>query len=97
MEEREQKGIKDEVGKKASQLPANKSSIELGTEIQTRLTGMPASGGNTFVPVIDDFLKGQLFGDIFGRDIQDFQSREIATISALSNIEGVNFTVTGSF
>jgi len=35
-------------------------------------------------------LKGHLFGDIFGRDNLDFQSREIATISALANIEGVN-------
>ncbi|AWK51045.1 4-carboxymuconolactone decarboxylase [Clostridium beijerinckii] len=97
MEEREQKGIKDEVGKEASPLPANKSSVELGTEIQTSLTGMPASGGNTFVPVIDDFFKGHLFGDIFGRDILDFQSREIATISALSSIEGVNPQLQGHF
>ena len=36
MEEREKKGIKDEIGKEASPLPANKSSIELGTEIQTQ-------------------------------------------------------------
>jgi hypothetical protein len=35
-------------------------------------------------------LKGHLFGDIFGRDNLDFQSREIATISALANMEGVN-------
>ena len=35
MEERGKKGIKDEIGKEASPLPANKSSLELGTEIQT--------------------------------------------------------------
>lgn len=97
MEERERKGIKDEVGKEASPLPANKSSIELGTEIQTSLTGVPASDGNTFVPVIDDFLKGHLFGDIFGRDVLDFRSREIATISALSSIDGVNPQLQGHF
>ncbi len=91
LEEREQKGIKDEPGKEASPLPANKSSIELGTEIQTSLIGAPATGKYiTFVPVIDKFLKGHLFGDIFGRDNLDFQSREIATISALANMEGVN-------
>ncbi|MCX9025071.1 MAG: carboxymuconolactone decarboxylase family protein [Candidatus Methanoperedens sp.] len=44
----------------------------------------------TFTPAIDTFLKGHLFGDIFGRNNLDFQSREIATISALSAIEGVN-------
>lgn len=38
---------------------------------------------------IDEFLKGHLFGDIFGRDNLDFQSREIATISALASMEGV--------
>ncbi len=91
LEEREQKGIKDELGKEPSPMPANKSSIELGTEIQTKLIGAPATGKYiTFAPAIDKFLKGHLFGDIFGRDNLDFQSREIATISALANIEGVN-------
>ncbi len=91
LEEREQKGIKDKLGKEPSPLPANKSSIELGTEIQTRLIGAPATGKYiTFAPAIDTFLKGHLFGDIFGRDNLDFQSREMATISALASIEGVN-------
>ena len=72
-------------------MPANKSSIELGTEIQTRLIGAPVTGAiYTFAPAIDQFLKGHLFGDIFGRDNLDFQSREIATISALASMEGVN-------
>ena len=91
LEEREKKGIKDEPGKEASPLPTNKSSIELGTEIQTTLIGAPMTGKFiTFAPVIDKFLKGHLFGDIFGRDNLDFQSREIATISALASMEGVN-------
>jgi 4-carboxymuconolactone decarboxylase len=91
LEEREKRGIKGQPGKEASPLPANKSSIELGTEIQTRLIGAPATGKYiTFAPVIDQFLKGHLFGDIFGRDNLDFQSREIATISALANMEGVS-------
>jgi 4-carboxymuconolactone decarboxylase len=91
VEEREQKGIKDELGKEPSPMPADKSSIELGTAIQTRLIGAPATGKYiTFTPAIDQFLKGHLFGDIFGRDNLDFQSREIGTISALANMEGVN-------
>jgi 4-carboxymuconolactone decarboxylase len=91
LEEREAKGIKDSLGKEPSPMPANKSSIELGTEIQTKLIGAPATGKYiTFVPAIDQFLKGHLFGDIFGRDNLDFESREIATISALANMEGVN-------
>jgi 4-carboxymuconolactone decarboxylase len=91
LEERKQNGIKDKLGKEPSPMPANRSSIELGTEIQTRLIGEPATGKYiSFAPTIDAFLKGHLFGDIFGRDNLDFQSREIATISALANIEGVN-------
>jgi alkylhydroperoxidase/carboxymuconolactone decarboxylase family protein YurZ len=91
MKEREAKGIKDELGREASPLPAGKSSIELGTEVQTSLIGAPASGAiYTFAPAIDEFLKGHLFGDIFGRDNMDFQSREIATISALASMNGVN-------
>ncbi|WP_136513206.1 (R)-mandelonitrile lyase [Geomonas edaphica] len=91
LEERGEKGIKDLPGKEPSSLPANRSSIERGAEIQTRLIGAPATGAYiTFTPAIDEFLKGHLFGDIFGRDNLDFQSRELATIAALANIEGVN-------
>jgi 4-carboxymuconolactone decarboxylase len=91
LEEREQKGIKDEIGKEASPLPANKTSVELGTEILSSLTGTSAAGKySAFTPAIDTFLKGHLFGDIFGRDNLDFQSREITTISALAALERVN-------
>jgi 4-carboxymuconolactone decarboxylase len=98
MEERNAKGIKDEIGKEASPLPTNKSRIELGTEIQTSLIGAPASGAiYTFTPAIDAFLKDHLFGDIFGRDNLDFQSREIVTISALASMEGVNSQLQSHF
>jgi alkylhydroperoxidase/carboxymuconolactone decarboxylase family protein YurZ len=91
MDERGKKGIKDTIGREASPLPANKGSIELGTEVQTRLAGKPVTGAiYAFAPAIDLFLKGHLFGDIFGRDNLDFQSREIATISALAAMAGVN-------
>lgn len=39
LKERKEKGIKDEEGKAANPLPANKSKLEFGTEIQTRLVG----------------------------------------------------------
>lgn len=91
LEERKAKGIADELGREASPLPAGKSSIELGTEVQTYLVGAPVSGSTyTFTPAIDQFLKGHLFGDIFGRDNLDYQSREIATVSALASLGGVN-------
>lgn len=91
VEQREKKGITDRLGKEPGKMPAGKSSIELGTEIQTRLVGKPVTGPiYAFAPAIDAFLKGHLFGDIFGRDNLDFQSREIATISALASMKGVN-------
>lgn len=42
-------------------------------------------------------MKGHLFGDIFGRDNLDFQSREIATISALASMTGVNAQLQSHF
>jgi quercetin dioxygenase-like cupin family protein len=91
LKHREANGITDDAGKEASPLPTDKSSVELGTENQTRLIGAPATGEYlTFAPTIDQFLKGHLFGDIFGRDNLDFQSRELATIAALANLDGVS-------
>jgi 4-carboxymuconolactone decarboxylase len=91
MDERKAKGIKDEVGKEASPMPTDKSSLEFGTENQTKLTGQPVTGPLfDFVPVIDQFLKAHLFGDIFQRDVLDWRERELATIAALANIKGVN-------
>lgn len=56
MEEREQKGFKDELGPEPGPMPAGKSLIELGTEIQTRLIGAPATGKYiAFAPAIDKF------------------------------------------
>ncbi|MBT2758055.1 carboxymuconolactone decarboxylase family protein [Mesobacillus foraminis] len=96
--EREAKGIRDVVGMEASPLPENKSSVELGTDIQTGLVGAPVSGGvYSFAPVIDQFLKGHLFGDIFGRDVLDYQSRELATIAALANMDGVQSQLEAHF
>lgn len=89
LEERKQQGIKDEVGKEASLLPTDKSRLELGTQIQTFLVGAPVGGATMeFAPAIDLFLKDHLFGDIFGRDNLDYESREIATLAALTTIKG---------
>jgi 4-carboxymuconolactone decarboxylase len=87
IDEREKKGIQDEIGKEASAFPADKSLMELGTQIQTQLVGEPVAGPIfTFTPAIDRFLKEHLFGDIFGRDSLNFKSREIATLSGLANM-----------
>ena len=94
MEEREQKGIKDEIGKEASPLPANINKDKYGEGSPLKIVGNAGrtakSGYQLFAPAIDVFLKEHLFADIFGRDNLDIQSREIATISALASMEGVN-------
>lgn len=87
--ERKKKGINDAPGKIASPYPQNKSNLEFGTENQTRLVGTPVKGDvYEFAPLIDEFLKEHLFGDIFGRDILDYKTREIVTISALASLSG---------
>lgn len=87
LSEREAKGIKDEIGRDITPIPSNRNSVEYGTEVQTKLVGAPVQGGiYNFAPAVDEFLKGHLFG----RDILDFQTREIVTIAALGNMSGVN-------
>ena len=91
LEARRQKGVVDDPGRVAGPFPRDgKTALELGTETQTALAGAPVRGGlMDFAPAVDQFLKAHLFGDIFGRDNLDWQSREIATVSALASIPGV--------
>lgn len=92
MDERRAKGIQDETGREATPLPADMNKDEYGARVRARLAGWetipPPSGYQLFAPVIDTFLKEHLFADIFARDTLDFQSRELATISALASMTG---------
>lgn len=91
VETRKAAGIKDEAGPAATPLPANKTSQEFGQEVQTQLVGKPVSGPLfDFAPAINQFLQSHLFGDLFGRGILDYQGREIATVSALASMDGVD-------
>ena len=91
LDERKAKGISDVEGKAASPLPTDRTSLEFGTENQTKLLGQPISGGIfDFAPVLDQFLKAHLFGDIFQRDNFDWKSRELLTIGILSGIRGAD-------
>ena len=89
LSDRKNKGINDAAGKEASPYPTNKSKLEFGTENQMRLAGTLAKGkAHEFAPIIDVFLKEHLFGDIFGRDVLDYKTREIATIATLATLSG---------
>ena len=92
MDERQAKGIKDEMGKEANPVPADMNKDAYGAQVRARLAGQdvipPPSGYQLFTPVIDTFLKEHLFTDIFARDNLDYQSRELATIAALASMTG---------
>jgi 4-carboxymuconolactone decarboxylase len=92
MDERQAKGIKDQEGQDASPLPAGMNRDEYGAKVRATLAGQevipPPAGYQLFTPVIDTFLKEHLFADIFARDILDHQSRELATVAALSGMTG---------
>ncbi len=89
LQERKEKGIKDEIGKEASALPADYDSLQDGTANQTQLIGVEVKGPLfDFAPAIDQYLKAHLFGDIFARDVLSWQDRELATIAALANLKG---------
>lgn len=91
LEERKAKGMKDVVGKEPIVLPANKTSLEYGKEVQTELVGHPVTGPLfDFAPDINRLLQSHLFGDLFGRGILDYKSREIVTVSALASLDGVD-------
>jgi len=94
LEARKAKGIADEVGKTASPIPNDLSKYERGKKVLEALTGQaqvtpPKSGYGAFSPEMDVFLKEHLFADIFGRDVLSYQDREVATITALVNLGGV--------
>ena len=92
MEERQRNGIRDEPGKEASPMPPGLDRDRYGAETRAKLGGnatIPPPGGyQLFAPAVDSFLKEHLFADIFYRDNFDWQSRELATISALAAMKG---------
>jgi len=90
MDERQAKGIKDEVGKEASPVPADLNRDEYGAKVRAQLAGLddvpPPAKWQQFSPVIDKFLKEHLFADLFARDILSFSDRELATVAVLASI-----------
>jgi len=89
LDARRQRGVQDPPGREPGPVPTGKDLLALGTANQTRLSGAPVKGPLfDFAPAIDEFLKTHLFGDIFGRDNLDWQSRELATVGALAALPG---------
>ncbi len=94
LDARKAKGITDEMGKPASPILDTLNKYDRGKKVLEALTGQsqvtpPKSGYGAFSPEIDVFLKEHLFADIFGRDVLNYQDREVATITALATMGGV--------
>jgi 4-carboxymuconolactone decarboxylase len=90
LDARKQRGVHDATGREPGPVPTGKELLALGTANQTKLSGAPVKGPLfDFAPAIDEYLKTHLFGDIFGRDNLGWQSRELATVGALSALTGV--------
>ena len=103
VDDRQAKGIHDEVGREATPPDENEDKYEKGKQVLEELTGsrqtgqsqdgptgVPAKKGYAaFSPIIEVFLKEHLFADIFGRDILTYPQREMATIAALVSMGGV--------
>ena len=94
LEMRKAQSITDNPGQSATSIADTLSKYERGKKVLQDLTGQPQitppkTGYGAFSPEIDIFLKEHLFADLFGRDILSYTDREIATITALVNLGGV--------
>jgi alkylhydroperoxidase/carboxymuconolactone decarboxylase family protein YurZ len=91
VEVRKQRGVKDAPGRAPSRpIPKGDALLAAGTANQTKLSGAPVQGPLfDFAPVANEYLRTHLFGDIFERDNLDWQSREVATVSMLAALAGV--------
>lgn len=93
LDDRKAKGIEDKIGKEGVRVEGI-DKYEQGRKTLEELSGKPQggalSGANAFAPGIDVFLKEHLFADIFGRGVLTYQQRELATITVLATLPGVD-------
>jgi 4-carboxymuconolactone decarboxylase len=92
LDERKANGIHDTEGE-AGKPVTGADKYEQGKKTLETLVNMPLNGpltgANAFAPGIDIFLKEHLFADIFGRGVLSHMQRELATITVLSTLSGV--------
>ena len=93
VDERKAKGIDDSVGREATVREDNRSRYERGRDILAEISGVPSdapkAGYAVFAPTVERFLKEHLFADIFERDLLTYRERELATVSVLAGVGGV--------
>lgn len=93
LDERKARDINDTMGKEAIPAEQEDNKYDRGAAILQVLSGVnsahPKSGYGAFAPAIDQFLKEHLFADIFERGLLSYRERELATVSFLAGIGGV--------
>jgi 4-carboxymuconolactone decarboxylase len=91
LEARKKRGLHDAPGRDPGRpIPSGDALLAVGTANQTKVSGAPVEGPLfEFAPIINQYLRAHLFGDIFERDNLDWQSRELATVGALAATPGV--------
>ena len=93
VDERKANGINDKVGREASVITDSGNRYELGRDVLAEISGVPAdapkAGYALFAPVIERFLKEHLFSVLFERDLLKFRVWELATLSILAGVGGV--------
>lgn len=95
LDRRKDARIIDEIGPDSNTVKdmTDTEKFAIGRNNLATLSGIPSEttpkGYAQFAPVIDKFLKEHLFADIFNRDILNWQDRELATISIIAGVGGV--------
>lgn len=95
LDRRKEAGINDTIGKESTPVPdmTDAEKYNLGRKNLAELSGVPVdapkAGYAVFAPVIEKFLREHLFADIFARDLLSWQDRELATVSIIAGVGGV--------
>lgn len=81
----------DVTGDEPESVPSDIDKYATGKRNVEKIFGVSDSKApyEVFTPGIDTFLKEHLFCDIFERGVLSYRAREIATVSALASIEGL--------
>lgn len=87
---RKSNGISDAIGEEPKQVPLS-DKYAAGKANHETLFGKSDTKApfEIFAPAADNFLKEHLFCDIFERGVLSFKDREIATVAALTALDGV--------
>lgn len=93
VEKRKADGITDVVGREVSIVTDSRNRYERGCDVLAEISGVPTdapkAGYALFAPTIERLLKEHLFADLFERDLLTCRERELATVSVLAGVGGV--------